>query len=120
MRALLIFNLAAMALAQSEVSVETTLPLSLKRAVEIALAPDGSPRVTLAQESIRQAESRRLESRAACLPDVESSISYQRETVNLKTFGFNFTSPLVPGFTFPSIVGPFSVFDARVTAAQTV
>jgi outer membrane protein len=120
MRALLIFNLAAMALAQSEVSVEATLPLSLKRAVEIALAPDGSPRVTLAQESIRQAESRRLESRAAFLPDLESSISYQRETVNLKTFGFNFTSPLVPGFTFPSIVGPFSVFDARVTAAQTV
>jgi outer membrane protein len=120
MRALLFFNLAALALAQSEVVVETTLPLSLKRAVEIALAPDGSPRVTLAQESIRQAETRRLESRAAFLPDLESSVSDQRETTNLRAFGFNFTSPLVPGFTFPSIVGPFSVFDARATASQTI
>ena len=120
MRALLIFNLATMALAQSDIAVEATLPLSLKRAVEIALAPDGSPRVTLSQESIRQAETRRLEARAAFLPDLESSVSDQRETVNLRTFGFNFTSALVPGFTFPSIVGPFSVFDARATASQTV
>src|ERR1700688_139020 len=120
MRALLIFNLATMALAQSDIAVEATLPLSLKRAVEIALAPDGSPRVTLSQESIRQAETRRLEARAAFLPDLESSVRDQRETVNLRTFGFNFTSALVAGFTFPSIVGQFSVFDARATASQTV
>jgi outer membrane protein TolC len=119
MRALLILNIAAMAFA-SDAAVETTLPLSLKRAVEIALAPEGSPRVALAQESIQQAQARKLESRAAFLPDIESSVSEQRETVNLKTFGFNFTSPLVPGFTFPSIVGPFSVFDARATASETV
>jgi outer membrane protein TolC len=120
MRGLLIFSLAGVALAQSETAVQTTLQLSLRRAVEIALAPDGSPRVALAQESIQQAETRRLESRAAFLPDLESSVSDQRETVNLRAFGFNFTSPLVPGFTFPSIVGPFSVFDARATASQTV
>ncbi|MGD0438644.1 MAG: TolC family protein [Bryobacteraceae bacterium] len=119
MRALLILNIAAMAFA-SDAAVETTLPLSLKRAVEIALAPEGSPRVALAQESIQQAQARKLESRSAFLPDLESSVSEQRETVNLKTFGFNFTSPLVPGFTFPSIVGPFSVFDARATASETV
>jgi outer membrane protein TolC len=119
MRALLILNIAALAFA-SDAAVETTLPLSLKRAVEIALAPEGSPRVALAQESIQQAQARRLESRSAFLPDIESSVSEQRETVNLKTFGFNFTSPLVPGFKFPSIVGPFSVFDARATASQTV
>ncbi len=94
--------------------------MSLKRAVEIALAPDGSPRVALAQESIQQAETRRLNRAAAFLPDLESSVSDQRETVNLRAFGFNFTIPLVPGFTIPSIVGPFSVFDARATASQTV
>src|ERR1700675_1426673 len=98
MRALIIFNLAAMALAQSEVSVEATLPLSLKRAVEIALAPDGSPRVTLAQESIRQAETRKLESRAAFLPDLESSVSDQRETTNLHAYGFGSLFNFPAGF----------------------
>lgn len=123
MRALLIFNLAAMALAQGEMPAETTLPLSLKRAVEIALAPDGSPRVALAQESINQAEMRKLESRAAFLPDLESSLGDQRETSSLRAFGFSssiFKFP--PGFSLnlPAIVGPFSVFDARATASQTV
>ncbi len=66
MRVLLILNLAALAMAQGDApAAETKLPLTLKRAVEIALAPEGSPRVTLAQESIKQAQMRRLESRAA-------------------------------------------------------
>jgi outer membrane protein len=123
MRTLLIFNLAAVALAQTEVRVETPmLQLSLKRAVEIALAPEGSPRVALAQESIRQAETRRLESRAAFLPDLESSVSDQRETTNLHAYGFGslFNFPAGFNFSIPTIVGPFSVFDARATASQSV
>lgn len=123
MRTLLIFSLAAVALAQTEVRVETPmLQLSLKRAVEIALAPEGSPRVALAQESIRQAETRRLESRAAFLPDLESSVSDQRETTNLHAYGFGslFNFPAGFNFSIPTIVGPFSVFDARATASESV
>lgn len=99
-----------------------TLPLSLKRAVDIALAPEGSPKVALAEETMHQAEARRLESRADLLPDLESSVADHRETVNLKAFGFNFQFPSINGFSFaiPGIVGPFSVFDARATASQTV
>jgi len=122
-RTLLIFSLAAVALAQTEVRVETPmLQLSLKRAVEIALAPEGSPRVALAQESIRQAETRRLESRAAFLPDLESSVSDQRETTNLHAYGFGslFNFPAGFNFSIPTIVGPFSVFDARATASESV
>src|SRR5271166_1103603 len=89
-----------------------TLPLSLKRAVEIALAPEGSPRVALAEESIKQAEARKAESKGAFLPDLESSVSDRRQTENLKAFGFNFVIP-IPGLVLPTIVGPFSVFDAR-------
>lgn len=128
MRALLILTLGAIAMvrsnAQSEAPVaETTLPLSLKRAVEISLAADGSPRVALAQESIKQAEIRRLESRAAFLPDLESSLNDQRETSNLHAFGFSssiFHLPAGFNLQIPSIVGPFSVFDARATASETV
>jgi outer membrane protein len=119
----------AFALAASDptpdAAAEGVLPLSLKRSVEIALAPAGSPRIALAEESIKQAESRRLESRAAFLPDLESSLTDQRETNNLRAFGFSpsiFQLPPGLGFNLqiPSIVGPFSVFDARATASQTV
>ena len=101
---------------------QDTLPLSLKRAVEIALAPDGSPRVALAEESIKQAQTRVGQARAAFLPDIEASVTEQSETVNLKTFGLNFQGLLPPGLglSFPSLVGPFSVFDARATANQSV
>lgn len=98
---------------------EDTLPLSLKRAVEIALAPDGSPRVALAEESIRQARTGVAQARAAFLPDIEASVTDQNETVNLRSFGLNIQVP-IPGFTFPTVVGPFTVFDARATVQQSV
>src|SRR4029077_18895902 len=110
MRFLSIFLLAAsLGVAQN---TTRTLPLSLKRAVEIALTPEGSARVALAQESIQQAESRVSQARAAFLPNLDSSLQDHRETTNLKAFGFSFNIPL-PGFSIPSIVGPFDVFDAR-------
>ena len=109
-----LFLAAALAQAQD------TLPLSLKRAVEIALAPEGSPRVALAEESIRQSQTGVAQARAAFLPDLEASVSDQNETVNLKTFGLNFQTLLPPGLNFPSLVGPFSVFDARATVQQSV
>src|ERR1700722_14797111 len=96
---------------------QDTLPLSLKRAVEIALAPEGSPRVALAEESIRQSQTGVAQARAAFLPDIETSVTDQSETVNLKSYGLNIQ---VPGFSLPSIVGPFSLFDARATATQSV
>jgi len=106
------FLLSALAYAQD------TLPLSLKRAVEIALAPEGSPKVALAEESIKQSQTGVAQARAAFLPDIESSVTDQSETVNLRTFGLNF--PLPAGLSFPSLVGPFTVFDARATAQQSV
>lgn len=99
---------------------QDTLPLSLKRAVEIALAPEGSPRVALAEESIKSAQTGIAQARAAFLPDIEASVTDQNETVNLKTFGFSFKLPPGLGLTIPTFVGPFSVFDARATAQQSV
>jgi len=56
MRPLFAFLLAFVwAFAQTPAPAARTLPISLERAVEIALTPEGSPRVALAQESIRQA-----------------------------------------------------------------
>jgi outer membrane protein len=100
------------------------LQLSLKQAVQLALAPEGSTRVKLAEEDLKQAEDRSAESRAALLPDFEGSIQYQNETANLAAFGFNFKNIFkdipIPGFSIPTFVGPFSVLDARASVNQTV
>ena len=110
---LLVLLTASLGLAQG------SLPLSMKRAVEIALAPDGSARAALAQESIQQALDQVAEAKAALLPNLDTSVQYRRLTTNLQAFGFNFKIP-VPGFSIPAIVGPFSVLDTRATAEQSV
>jgi outer membrane protein TolC len=93
--------------------------LSLKRAVDIALTPEGSARVALAEESVRVSDTHVTEARAAFFPKVDGTVTERRQTINLHTFGFNFDFP-IPGFSIPSIVGPFNVFEARSSAEQTV
>jgi outer membrane protein TolC len=95
------------------------LKLSLKQAVDVALAPEGSTRVQLAGEGVHQAQARANQSLAALLPNVDSSVSEQSQTRNLAAMGISIHIP-IPGFSFPAFVGPFNVFDARVTANQSV
>jgi outer membrane protein TolC len=95
------------------------LPLSLKRAVEIALAPDGSTRAALALESIDQAAQHVIEAKAAFLPSLDAAVQDHRQTTDLQAYGFSFKIP-VPGFSLPAIVGPFSVLDSRATVQQSV
>ena len=120
--ALLMLISVSFALAQVTVSTnpvpQSVMQLSLKRAVEIALTPEGSPKVALAMESVKQAQEQTRQAKSAFLPTVDGSIQERSETVNLRTFGINF--PTVPGFVIPSFVGPFSVFDARASAQQSI
>jgi outer membrane protein len=97
----------------------TVLRLSLEKAVEIALSPEGSTRIQIAKEMIRQAQAQSAQARAALLPNVDASVSQQSQTRNLSAFGLNFKLP-IPGFVFPRLVGPYNVFDARATASQSV
>jgi outer membrane protein len=97
------------------------LQLTLKQAVQLALAPEGNTRVKLAEEDLKQAVERANQSRAALLPDLEGSFQYQNETTNLKAFGIDF--PKIPaffGFTIPTFVGPYSVLDTRASVNQTI
>lgn len=96
------------------------LQLSLKKAVEIAVAPDGATRVKLAEEELRQSKAQANEARAALLPNVNASFSYQSETTNLKAFGFNIEIPPSIPIKIPTFVGPFDVLDARASATQSV
>ncbi|HWZ32059.1 MAG TPA: TolC family protein [Bryobacteraceae bacterium] len=119
MRTLLLICTSLTVVGQGDGPVQRSLPLSMKRAVEIALTPEGSPRVSIAMETIKQAEMRKAESRAAFLPDIEAAINDRRQTTNLHAFGLNFPIP-IPGLAFPTTVGPFNVLDARATVSQTV
>jgi outer membrane protein TolC len=107
------FSIAAAAFAAEPIE------LSLKRAVEIAVAPEGSAKVQLALEAEKQAESRSAQSRAALLPDLSAAFSEQNLTRNLKALGIGF-STLIPGFQIPTFVGPFTTLDARVSGTQSV
>jgi outer membrane protein TolC len=95
------------------------LELSLKRAIEIALAPDGNARVQIAREMIRQAQQRANQARATLLPNLDAYVSQQNQTRNLAAVGIRIETP-IPGFRIPELVGPFNTFDARATATQTI
>src|ERR1035438_7173105 len=97
--------------------------LSLKRAVDVAVSPEGSARIQLADEALKQAQARALEQRAALLPNVDAAFSDQNRTENLAALGFNpaiFSAIPIPGFSFPTFVGPFTTVDARVSGSQSV
>ncbi|MFB3827799.1 MAG: TolC family protein [Bryobacteraceae bacterium] len=95
------------------------LQLTLKRAVELALSPEGSARVQISAEMVRQAETRAAQARAALLPNFEAGFTGQNLTRNLAAMGIRFDLPL-SGFRFPATVGPFNVLDARATGSQSI
>src|ERR1035437_5229821 len=93
--------------------------LSLKRAVQLAVSPEGNTRVRLSGEALKQAESRTAQARAALLPDLSAAFTDQSMTRNLAAMGIQITIP-IPGFSVPAFVGPFTTMDARVSASQSV
>jgi outer membrane protein TolC len=98
---------------------EGPMALSLKRAVAIALSPEGNTQIQLAGEAEKQAREKSVEARAALLPDLEGSVTKESRTTNLAALGLGFRLP-VAGFQIPLFVGPFSTFDARASATQSV
>jgi outer membrane protein TolC len=110
----------AVALAADNPAERGPLPLSLKRAVEIATSAEGNTNIQLAGEALKQAQSQAAEARAALLPDVEVSLNDRSQTVNLAAEGLRNIAIPIPGFEFPTLVGPFTTMDARLTGQQSV
>ncbi|HSM79977.1 MAG TPA: TolC family protein [Bryobacteraceae bacterium] len=108
----------ALCLAAGPAPEQGPVPLTLKRAVEIALAPDGNTRIQLAQEFIRQARARSAQARAFLLPDLEGSFGKEVETRALGSQGLDLIQ-LPFNIKLPRIVGPFDVLDARATIVQS-
>lgn len=89
-----------------------TVPLSIAEVIKRAL--DHNLGVLLAEEGANGGAGERTVALSALLPHVSGSVSGARRKTNLEAFGFPLREE------FPRIVGPFSVFDARVFLSQTV
>jgi outer membrane protein len=94
--------------------------LNLKEAVALAISPEGSARVQLAAEALKQAQARSAQARSALLPNLDAALADRNSTVNLAANGLTSIAAPIPGFHFPSLVGPFSTMDLRLSASQSV
>ncbi|MBY0502637.1 MAG: TolC family protein [Bryobacteraceae bacterium] len=94
------------------------LPLTLPKAIALATAKEGNLRLQLVRETIAQAEARKRLAFAAFLPNLDGSAAASSQTRNLQAFGIQF--PRVPGVSFPTFAGPFTVVDYRATATQSI
>lgn len=65
------------------------LQLTLKRAVELALSPEGNTYIQLSDENLRQAKSRSAEVRSALLPDIETQASETTAMRSLAALGLD-------------------------------
>jgi len=117
---LMVAPLAAADTSVDQAAAPGPVPLSLKHAVEVALAPDGNASVKLAGEALRQARERANQARAALLPNVDGAFAYQSRTADLAAQGLSKLDIPIPGFHFPSFVGPFTVMDARLSGSESV
>jgi outer membrane protein TolC len=96
-------------------ATSTLLPLSVKDAVTRSLKYNLG--VIESDEDTRAARAARLRNLNALLPNLSARIMGTIEQINLKTFGFSFN---FPGINIPTIIGPFSVADARAIVSQEV
>src|SRR5207244_633674 len=82
--------------------------LSLQEAVDRALEYNlGAVGMT---QVLRQAHGQTRVARSALLPNVNGNFTETDETVNLAALGVRFG---FPGFTVPTVVGPFNYMDLR-------
>lgn len=94
--------------------VPGVLPLSLQEAIDRGLKQNLG--LLLSDANIRSARGQRWEQLSALLPHVAVNPYVADSQINLAELGF--TS--IGGATLPPSVGPFSYFDARLTANQSL
>ena len=92
----------------------TAQPVELTLFDAITRALDHNLGLLNAEANLGRAQGARWIALADLLPNVSGRISENRQTVNLAAYGF----PLPAGT--PSLVGPFNIFDARLSISQPV
>ena len=99
----------------------TATPVALTVSDVIFRALDRNLGVLMAEQSTETARGDRWVSLSNLLPDVRGSVTESRRKNNLEAYGFPIsTIGAGLGVSFPSVVGPFDLFEARVYADQTL
>jgi outer membrane protein TolC len=93
----------------------TDLALSLEDAFARALQYNLG--LIESEQSTRSTRALRLRNLSALLPDLSAQVSATRQTVNLQALGLRLQ---IPGVVVPTVVGPFSVADARGYLSQEI
>ncbi|HEX5424558.1 MAG TPA: TolC family protein [Candidatus Acidoferrales bacterium] len=96
--------------------VAGVLKLSLQNAIDRGLKNNLG--ALLASSDVQSAQGQRWHQLSVLLPHVSVAPYVDVSQVNLKEFGFSF--PSIAGVSVPTIVGPFSYFDARASLTQNV
>ena len=97
--------------------VKETMSLTVADVIERALRHNLG--VLLAEQGTERASGARAVALAELLPNVTASATASRRKNNLEAFGFPLgSSPF--GSSFPRIVGPFNVYEARVFLSQSI
>jgi outer membrane protein TolC len=108
--ALLSASMPISSAAQQQVLYRLTLQDAIHKALQANL------NVLLAQSRVDEAEGARQRSMsAALLPRINAETYANVQNRNLRAMGIS-----VPGLPLPSVVGPFSNYDARIYAQQNV
>jgi len=95
--------------------VAGTMRISLQDAIDRGLRQNLG--VLLSSADIQFARGQRWEQLSELLPHVVAAPYVDVSKANLSEVGFSFKAP---GLTFPTAVGPFSYFDARVNVTQSL
>ncbi|MGH9695484.1 MAG: TolC family protein, partial [Bryobacteraceae bacterium] len=91
--------------------------LSLREAISRGLEHNlGTVGLT---QAIRQAHGQARIARGSLLPNLSAALRENVQQTNLQALGVRFNAP-IPGFTLPTVVGPFNYFDLRSTLTQKV
>src|SRR3984885_7125808 len=97
------------------VASPTSLSLTLRDAIDRGLKTNLG--LLLSGQVSESARGERLRSLSALLPQVTGAVSENVQQINLLTKGINFH---LPGFSTPTVVGPFHYTDARAYASVSV
>lgn len=112
-------------LGQPQGAYQASVPAALAAGSPLAMSLDEAIRRGLEynlgsrsfEQDIRQAQGQRLTELAKLMPNVTSNLVATEQQTNLAVYGFKFSAP---GFSIPTVVGPYHYFDLRGRVTQAV
>jgi outer membrane protein TolC len=94
-------------------SGKLSLREAVDRALEFHLGPVG------VGELLRQSRGQTRTARSSLLPNLTGTVTEAIQQTNLRATGLRVEVP-IPGFSFPTVVGPFAYTDFRARLTQTI